>query len=281
MKEYEASGVGDQQFSLVSPAWVAEHVNDEDLCLLDVRSDVHAYFAGHVPNAVHLADTTMRGPVNGLPVQYLAPAAMAELLAQAGVTNKRKIVVYSDGEDVLGATMVAYCLERLGHKGVMLLDGGYAAFAATQKTTQEYPKYTPGKFTPKFDPSIFVTLDELKKIMGKKEATIIDSRPPPAYRGEVKTWMRNGHIPGAINIDWHTLVDSSNPHKVKDQGEIAKLFESRGVTKDKDIIVSCGTSREATLEYHYLKHVLGYPKVRLYEGSWNEYSSHPELEIER
>jgi thiosulfate/3-mercaptopyruvate sulfurtransferase len=67
MKEYEASRVGDQQFSLVSPAWVAEHVNDEDLCLLDVRSDVHAYFAGHVPNAVHLADTTMRGPVNGLP----------------------------------------------------------------------------------------------------------------------------------------------------------------------------------------------------------------------
>jgi thiosulfate/3-mercaptopyruvate sulfurtransferase len=271
--------LGNAQFSIVTPEWVAAHADDKDLRILDVRPDVHAYFAGHVPNAVHVADACLRGPANGLPVQFLPPESMAELLARAGITNDCRVVVYSDGEHVLGATMMAYCLERLGHSNIMIMDGGYAAYAASQKPTQSYPRYEPGRFAPHFERSIFVTLDEVKTLKDQPGVTLIDSRPPPVYRGEVKTWMRSGHIPGAVNIDWHTLMETENLHKFRSREEIARIFEQQGVTRDQDIIVSCGTGREATLEYLYLKHVLGLPKVRVYEGSWTEWCSHPELEI--
>ena len=92
--------------------------------------------------------------------------------------------------------------------------------------------------------------------------------------------MRNGHIPGAINIDWHSLTDSSNPHKFKSLDEIEKILADKKVEKSQNIIVYCGTSREASHGYFVLKHILIYPSLRLYEGSWTEFSSHPELEME-
>lgn len=271
---------GEMNMKIVTPEWVTEHLNDKDIRILDVRGDAHDYFAGHVPNAVHLADGSLRAPLNGVPVQYLEPESLAHLLERAGVKNGDRIVLYSDGGNVLGATMAAYVLNRLGHEDVMIMDGGWSAFKATQETSQQYPKYTAAKFTPKVNSKISVNLDEVKNLMGKKGVLFIDARPAPAYLGEIKVWMRNGHIPGAINIDWHSLMDPSNPHKFKSLDEIKKIYAENGVNESQDIVVYCGTSREASLEYIVLKQLLNYPKVRLYEGSWTEYSSHPELEME-
>jgi thiosulfate/3-mercaptopyruvate sulfurtransferase len=270
----------DTPISMVTPEWVAEHNRDADLRILDVRPDPHDYFAGHVPGAVHIADGTLRGPLGGVPVQYHSPEVLAQLLARAGVTDDSRVVIYSDGENVLGATMAAYVLERLGHKKVMVMDGGWTAYRAAHKTTQQYPKYTPGKVTPNDVQSIHVTLDEVKKLVGKNGYKFIDARPEKAYLGQISTWMRNGHIPGAINLDWHSLVDSANPHKLKPLDEIKRIVAAKGINSSDDIVVYCGTSREASLEYVVLKHLLGFNKVRLYEGSWTEYSSHPELPME-
>ncbi len=202
------------------------------------------------------------------------------MLERAGVGNNHRIVVYSDGANVLGATMAAYVLELLGHQEVTIMDGGWSAYKTNKETSQKYPQSKSGKFIAADNGKIGVNLDEVKKLIGKKDVLFIDARPAPAYLGEIKTWMRNGHIPGAINIDWHSLTDSSNPHKFKSLDEIKKILADNNVEKSQNIIVYCGTSREASLEYFVLKHLLGYPNVRLYEGSWTEYSSHPELEME-
>ncbi len=102
---------------------------------------------------------------------------------------------------------------------------------------------------------------------------VVDARPKNEYLGEDDIWWRKGHIPGAISFHWARLVESQNTHKFlpldKNKAELA----SAGLTPDKEIIVYCGTSREGSLLRFYLRHVAGYPNVRLYEGSWKEYVS--------
>jgi thiosulfate/3-mercaptopyruvate sulfurtransferase len=270
---------GDEHFMLVSPQWLSKHASDPDLRILDVRPDVHHYLAGHVPGAIYLADAAMRAPKGGLPVQCLDPEVMAVVFRHANIGDQQLVAVYSDGDDVLGATLIAYCLHRLGHTKTCILDGGYQAYAKSQKTTQAYPDCAPGNLKECLDRSVFVTLDELLTGMKASNVVLVDARPARAYAGDITTWMRNGHIPGALNLDWHQLVQPEDRHRFKPVEEMRKIVERSGIKKHDDLVVYCGTGREATLLYMVMKHVLGYPKVRLYEGSWTEYCAHKDLPI--
>src|SRR5262249_23544154 len=124
------------------------------------------------------------------------------------------------------------------------------------------------------------TLEDVKAGMAGGRVKFVDARPTESYTGAVTTWVRNGHIPGASSIPWKTLTQDANQHALKPSVELRSAFEKAGVTQKDDIIVYCGTSREASLEYLILKHVLEFPRVRLYEGSWAEYATHPELPVE-
>jgi len=265
--------------SLVTPMWVAENAGAPNVRILDVRQNVYDYFAGHIPNAVHLADSSMRFPFEGYPTQYPETFFISQLISRAGVKKTDRVVLYSDGDGVLGATMIAYLLERLGHSDIAIIDGGWRDYNGGQKSSQEYPQYKPGRYDNLDNRGVRATLDDVKASIGK-DVHFIDARAPEVYRGETKTWARNGHIPGAVNLPWKTLVEENNLHKLKSAAALKAAFESRGIKETDDIIVYCGTSREASLEYMVLKHLLKFPKVRLYEGSWAEYSNHPQLAIE-
>lgn len=265
----------------VSPDWLAPRTGDANLRVIDARNNVYDYFIGHVPNAVHLADAVLRAPRGGMPTQYLDPFLTSRLLLNAGIKKEDRVVIYSDGAGVLGATMLAYVLERLGMKQVFILDGGIESWKEKNAVVKEYPKY---ESAPNFDGidnrSVRVSLDEVKSLVGNGKVKFVDARPTENYTGEANVWVRNGHIPGAISIPWKTLMDDKNPHKLGAFQNVRKIIETAGLTKDDDIVVYCGTSREASLEYVLLKHVLGFPKVRLYEGSWAEYATVPELPVE-
>lgn len=265
--------------SLVTAAWVAENAGAPNVRILDVRQNVYDYFTGHIPNAVHLADSAMRFPFEGYPTQYPETFMISQLLARAGVKKTDRVVLYSDGDGVLGATMIAYLLERLGHSDIAIVDGGWRDYHGAQKASQEYPQYKPTPYDNLDNRSVRATLEDVKASIGKG-VRFIDARPADVYRGETKTWVRNGHIPGAVNLPWKTLVEENNTHKVKPLADLKAAFAARGIKETDDIIVYCGTSREASLEYIVLKHLLKFPKVRLYEGSWAEYSNHSQLPIE-
>ena len=266
--------------SIVSPQWVEQHSGDANVRILDVRQNVYDYFTGHVPNAVHLSDSAMRFPAEGYPTQYPETFMIAQLVARAGIKKTDRVVIYSDGDGVLGATMVAYLLERIGHSDIAFVDGGWKDYKAAQKTAQEYPAYKLVRYDNLDNFSVRASFDDVKKSTGVAGVKFIDARPPDVFRGEVKIWVRNGHIPGAVNIPWKTLVDETNTHKLKALADLRKVFADKGIRETDDIIVYCGTSREASLEYMVLKHILKFPKVRLYEGSWAEYSNHPEAAVE-
>ena len=267
------------KIQFVSPNWVAENAKDPNLRILDVRNFPLDYIEGHLPNAVNIADIAFRGPKEGLPVQYWNNQKLGEIFSYSGVTNNSRVLVYSDGRDVLGATMVAYLLERSGLKDISVLDGGYAGYKASDNVTKEFPKYSVGKFTVKDNPSVRVSLNDVRKLIGKPGVVFIDPRPEKLFRGEENIWIRNGHIPGARNIAWVTFTDAKNPHKLRSLDEIKKILADKKIVPGNDIIVSCSTGREATLQYVVLKHLLNYPKVRIYEGSWTEYSTQKDLPV--
>jgi len=273
-------GWAETQITLVTPAWVAQHATDPNVRILDVRLDVHEYFIGHVPNAVHMADSTVRGPQLGFPVQYLPINMLRDLMMRAGVRDGQTVVIYSDGDNTPGATMVAYVLNKLGYPQVAFMNGGWSAYkAANLPVAQQYPSYQPGPLTVRENRTIGADLAMVRAALTNPNVKFIDARPPEAYAGDVNTWQRNGHIPGAINIPWPSIMDPNNKHQYKPLADIQAIYDAKGITKTDTIILYCGTSREASVEFVMLRHVLGYPNVRLFEGSWNMYSAIPDLPV--
>ena len=271
--------VGNKAFSLVSPDWVTAYFNESDLRIIDVRP-VHDYLAAHVLNAVHIPEAAIQSSRGSLPAQYIDPPEMAALFGRAGIGADTRVVLYSGGEDVLGATVMAYSLQRIGHRNIMVMDGGVDDYRLRHPMTQIFPKgIVPQTLPGKLDKTLFITHQDVLSALGKPGVVLLDARPAHFYLGNSHQWIRNGHIPGAISFDWHQLTYHAsvpafqNAHRFKPLEAMLEMVAATGITKDDDIIVYCGTSREASLLFETLKNLLGYPKVRLYEGSMTEWSA--------
>lgn len=245
--------------------------------VFDTRGGYKDYFRGHLPTAHHLEFDTLRGTDKAVPVQYLPDDLTKALLIRAGVDKDRLHLVYATGDvlpndEILSSTMVVHVLEKLGVKDIKIVDGGLAewkkqGFAATQ----DYFGNPTGTLPEQGNPGTAVKIAEVQAHVGKPGNLLIDARPLNEFRGEDDIWLRKGHIPGAISFHWARLMEKDNTHKFKPLAEVKAELEKAGITPDKDIICYCGTSREGSLLLFYLKHVAGYPKVRLYEGAWKEY----------
>jgi thiosulfate/3-mercaptopyruvate sulfurtransferase len=245
--------------------------------VLDTRGGYKDYIRGHIPTAHHLEFDTLRGTDKGVPVQYLPNGLTKALLVRAGVSKDRIHLVYATGaelpnDEVLSATMVAYVLEKHGITDVRIVDGGLPAWkSAGFQATQEYFGNAAGKLPVKGKPEIALTAEQVISLKDKPGHILVDARPKNEYLGQDEVWLRKGHIPGAVSFHWAKLMEKDNTHKFKPFTEVKAELEAAGITPDKEILAYCGTSREGSLLRFYLKHLAGYPKVRLYEGAWKEY----------
>jgi len=245
--------------------------------VLDTRGGYKDYFRGHLPTAHHLNFDTLRGTNEAVPVQYLPDDLTQALLVRAGVDKDRLLLVYATGDvlpndEILSSTMVAHVVEKLGVKDIKIVDGGLAEWKKQGFTpTQEYFGNPKGNLPTQGNPGTAANIDDVQAHVGKAGNLLIDARPLNEFRGEDDVWLRKGHIPGAISFHWARLVEQDNTHKFKPFTETKAALEAAGITPDKNIIAYCGTSREGSLLLFYLKHVAGYPNVRLYEGAWKEY----------
>ena len=157
-------------------------------------------------------------------------------------------------------------------KDIKIVDGGLPEWKKQGfKPEQDYFGNPAGKLPAKMNPGIAANIDDVQKHVGKPGNVLVDARPINEFRGEDEIWLRKGHIPGAISFHWARLMEKDNTHKFKPFSETKAELEKAGLTPDKNIICYCGTSREGSLLRFYLKHLAGYPDVRLDEGAWKEY----------
>ena len=266
---------------IISPAEAKQLIENPDPAqrplVLDTRGGYKDYFRGHLPTAHHFEFDTLRGTENAVPVQYLPPNLTKPLLLRAGVDKDRTHLIYATGEalpndEILSASMVAFVLEKYGIQDIKIVDGGLPGWkAAGFAATQDYFGNPPGKLPAKGAPGIALNIDDVLKYKDQPGYILVDARPKNEYLGQDEIWLRKGHIPGAVSFHWARLMEKDNTHKFKRFEEVKADLIAAGITPDKDILCYCGTSREGSLLRFYLKHVAGYPKVRLYEGAWKEY----------
>jgi thiosulfate/3-mercaptopyruvate sulfurtransferase len=262
---------------LVETDWVARHARDRDVRLVDMR-DTAAYAAGHIPGAVHLEEGPLRNSEDRL--TYLpTPAAFAAMMRHAGISNATHVVAYDDQGGKMAARLW-YVLNAFGNDRVSLLNGGWTAWVAENRpTTTEAPAVTPAAFTVKQAPALTCPSTEL--LARKPGVVVLDARSPAEYKGEQTSpgATRAGRIPGAMNVEWKENVTGPDL-RFKPADELRKLYGSRGISPDKEIVTHCASGGRAAQTLFTLK-LLGYPHVRIYYGSFADYSARPEAPVER
>jgi len=285
-----AAPAADPKIGIIAPAEAHTLIDSRDPAqrpvVIDTRGGYKDYFRGHLPTAHHLNFDTLRGTDRGVPVQYLPDDLTRALLRRAGVDRNRTHLIYATGDtlpndEILSASMVAYVLEKFGVRDIRIVDGGLRGWEQQKlPVTQEYFGNPPGQLPDAMIPSVGIDVDELLKRKSQPGVLLVDARPYNEYMGDDDVWLRKGHIPGAVSFHWARLMRKDNTHAFRPLAEVQKDLEAAGLTPDKEILVYCGTSREGSLLRFYLRHVAGYPRVRLYEGSWKEYAARKDLPAE-
>jgi thiosulfate/3-mercaptopyruvate sulfurtransferase len=275
---------GQDAVKLVSTEWLDKNLVSGEMTVLDVQPNMHDYIMEHLPASVYLNENIFRLMIDGVPGRYAPKEAIEAELRLLGVSNDKPTVIYTGvgafkgWGDGLEQTMAAYSLARFGHRNVLLLDGGLDKWKAEgRELSKEYGYAARGDFTAAVQEEFYVDYDEFKAIKDNDHVMVVDARPAETYQGQ-GIWMKPGHIPGAINLPWDSLVDSRNPTLLRSDSEIQNLLQTHGIDPEKTIICMCGTGREATIEFLLFKSFLNYPSVKLFEGSFNEWVAHPENE---
>jgi thiosulfate/3-mercaptopyruvate sulfurtransferase len=269
----------------VSTEWLKEHIND-DITILDVQPNVHDYIMGHIPGAIYLNEGLLRSAWNGLPAMYVPPEGISAVLGRTGIDADRPVLIYSGvGRysrctaglgDGLEQTMMAYSLVRFGARQVYILDGGLEKWKDEGgELTKVFPTWKTTNFQAGVQKDYFVEYEEFKRIKDRSDVILLDARPYDSYK-EGGLWIKNGHIPGALSLPWRTLMSKDNAKLMKSDEELQQLIAKLNITPEKTLLIYCGTGREATNEFLFFKFYLGHEKVRIYEGSFTEWSAHPE-----
>jgi thiosulfate/3-mercaptopyruvate sulfurtransferase len=270
---------------LVSTSWVADNLNNPKVKLIEVDVDTSQYDEGHAPGAVgfnwtsQLQDQTRR--------DIISKEQLEQLLSDAGVGNDDTIVLYGDNNNWFAA-YAFWLLEMYGHKDLKLMDGGRKKWVDENRpTTKDVPSPQKSSYkasAPKKE--LRAKRDEVLAALGNGKNTLVDVRSPAEYSGEImappglaETAQRTGHIPGAANVPWSQAVAEDGTFKSPE--ELEKLYGPKGVTKDKDVIAYCRIGERSSHTWFALKHLLGYPNVKNYDGSWTEYGSLIDVPIEK
>jgi thiosulfate/3-mercaptopyruvate sulfurtransferase len=272
---------------LVDTAWVADHANDPKVRILESDEDILLYDQGHIPGAIKidwvgdLNDPVMR--------DYLNKEQFEELCASRGISNDTTVVFYGDKHN-WWATYALWVFKLFGHQDARIMDGGRAKWVAEGRPlTREVPSYPRGSYSApeRDDASIRAFREEVRAHIKANDTALVDVRSPQEFSGE-RTHMpeypqegtlRGGHIPTAANIPWAKAVLEDSTFRPAT--ELRELYGTQNVTPDRDVIAYCRIGERSSHTWFVLTYLLGYPKVRNYDGSWTEWGNAVGLPIEK
>jgi thiosulfate/3-mercaptopyruvate sulfurtransferase len=278
---------------LVTTDWLADHLHDPGLRILECDEDVMLYEQGHIPGAIkidwftELNDSVRR--------DYLDRAHFEALLSRKGISNEDTLIFYGDKNN-WWATYSFWVFQLFGHRKAKILDGGRTKWLAENRPVeQSVPSYpaTTYKAKDRDDKAIRAFRDDVRDLLDKEGRglksgeALVDVRSPAEFSGELlhmanypqEGALRGGHIPGAANIPWAQAAQEDGTFKPAE--ELRALYEGKGVTPDKDVVTYCRIGERSSHTWFVLKYLLGYKNVRNYDGSWTEWGNLVNAPIER
>jgi thiosulfate/3-mercaptopyruvate sulfurtransferase len=272
---------------LVDTSWVADHLSDPKVRIVESNEDILLYDQGHIPGAVKL---DWVGDLNDPVVRdYLDRERFEKLLAAKGISNDTTVVFYGDKNN-WWATYAFWVFKLFGHKDARIMNGGRAKWIAEgRELSKDVPSYPAGSYKApeRDDQSIRAFRDQVKEHIKKSGVALVDVRSPQEFSGE-RTHMpeypqegtlRGGHIPTAVSIPWAQAVKEDSTFKSRE--DLEALYGAKGVTGDKDVIAYCRIGERSSHTWFVLTYLLGYPQVRNYDGSWTEWGNSVGVPIEK
>jgi len=263
---------------LVTTQWVAEHARDPQVCVAEVDVDTSAYDQGHVPGATawnwqtQLQDAVRRDLID--------KRGFEELMGRSGVSNDTTVVVYGDNNNWFAA-WAFWQLRYYGHREARIMNGGRKKWLEEKRPlSTEAPRITPATYRAKDpDDSLRARRDQIFAVLDRRHnAYLVDVRSPDEFTGKViappgmtETAQRGGHIPGAANIPWSQAVNEDGTFKSAEA--LRQLYEGKGIRGDREVIAYCRIGERSSHTWFVLKYLLGYDRVRNYDGSWTEWGN--------
>lgn len=263
---------------LVSTQWVADHLNDPNVVVLESDEDLLLYELGHIPGALKLDwETQMQQPVVR---DFVDKAGFEKLAGERGITNGSTVVFYGDRNNWY-ATYGFWLFKYYGHKDVRVMNGGRALWEAEGReytraaTTVEPTTYS----AQEPDDSIRAFRDDVAAFLKTENPRLVDVRSNPEYTGELlhaigypqEGAMRAGHVKGAVNVPWGTAANDDGTFK--SVNELRDLYAVKGISGDAPVIAYCRIGERSSHTWFVLTYLLGYDNIRNYDGSWTEWGS--------
>ncbi len=273
---------------LVSTDWVEAHLRDPDVRIIESNEDPLLYPSGHIPGAVEV--DWARDLNHPLRRDYLDRVSFGQLMSRIGVTRDTRVIFYGDKNN-WWACYAFWIFQLFGHKNARVMDGGRLKWEKEGRMmSREAPRYpaTAYEAPERDDRTIRIFRDQVLKHM-EAGKPLVDVRSPQEYSGE-RTHMaeypqegvlRGGHIPGARSVPWARAVNPEDG-TFKTAAELRDIYEKeQGLTPNDDVVAYCRIGERSSLTWFVLSYLLGYPKVRNYDGSWTEWGNSVGLPIER
>lgn len=247
---------------LVDPTWLEERLGDADVRPVDLR-DRDAHLSGHIPGAVHLDLAELGSSVGGRDNVLIPPDEFSDLMARRGISNGDRVVAYDD-QWSLAAARLAWACHHYGHTRIAVLNGGWDRWRDEARVVASgRESVAPGRFEVEVRTEVRADRDWVLDRVRAGDAVLVDSRTPAEFDA--------GHLPGAINWDWFNAVPSGSWAATRDPEELRAEWRALGVDPSDEVTVYCRSGMRAAHTWWALRNA-GYPRVRLYDGSWQEWS---------
>lgn len=261
---------------LITTNEVYEKLGEPDRILVDLRGQA-AYQKAHLPWAIRLPPEALNDPDS--PRSALWPAGvLRNNLEDAGIGDDGLVIAYDDSGLVPSAKLY-WVLRYLGRGNVAVMDGGFAGWkdAGFPVSTEEAPRPT-GRLSSPPAEELIARRHDVSAALDSTETIIVDARTPAEYAGRSETALRDGHIPGAVNVNWERHIADLMDPRLRPLDELRALYEGHGVTPEKQVITYCRSGARSSHTFFVLS-LLGYPRVRNYAASWLEWGNEPELPV--
>jgi len=273
---------------LAETDWLAAHLDAPDVIILDAswylpgvpRDPYQEYLEARIPGALFFDIDDISDSLSALPHMAPPPEKFVSKVRALGVGDGHRVVVY-DQQGIFSSARVWWMFRLFGHRDVAVLDGGLPKWIAEGREVEDLPPVARDRhFTARRDAALVRDVTQVAAALKLRDAQVIDARSPARFRGEEpepREGLRAGHMPGAVNVHYRSLQNDDGT--MKDEDALRAAFLDAGVDLDKPTITSCGSGVTAAILSLALERI-GHRRHALYDGSWSEWGSYPDLKVE-